>query len=72
MEHGNIARVLDFGEDGVRYFVVSEWVPDGSLNTWLQRETRDAARPERSLALELMRQAAEALSYAHRKGVVHG
>jgi eukaryotic-like serine/threonine-protein kinase len=72
LEHGNIARVLDFGEDGVRYFVVSEWVPDGSLNTWLQRETRDAARPERSLALELMRQAAEALSYAHRKGVVHG
>ncbi len=72
LQHASIARVLDFGEDGVRYFVVSEWVPDGSLNTWLQRETRDAARPERSAALELMRQAADALGYAHRKGVVHG
>ncbi len=72
LQHGNIARVLDFGEDGVRYFVVSEWVPDGSLNTWLQRETRDANRPERGVALELMRQAAEGLGYAHRKGVTHG
>ena len=72
LQHASVARVLDFGEDGVRYFVVSEWVSDGSLNTWLQRETRDSARPERSAALELMRQAADALGYAHRKGVVHG
>ena len=72
LEHASIAQVLDFGEDGVRYFVVSEWVTDGSLNTWLQQETRDSARPERSAALELMRQAAEALGYAHRKGVALG
>ncbi len=71
LQHPGIARVLDFGEDGVRYFVVSEWVADGSLNTWLQLQTREQAHPDRHTAVELMRQLAEALAYAHRKGAVH-
>ncbi len=69
--HPNIARVLDFGEDGVRYFVVSEWVADGSLNSWLQLQTREQGLPDRHTAVELMRQIAEGLAFAHRKGAVH-
>lgn len=52
--------------------MASEFVPDGSLNTWLQQETRDGKRPSLEIGLDLMRQAAEGLAYAHRKNVVHG
>jgi eukaryotic-like serine/threonine-protein kinase len=72
LEHVNIVKVIDFGEDHPHYFVVSEMVPDGSLNTWLQQETRDNRRPPLELGLDLMRQAAEGLAYAHRKAIVHG
>ncbi len=72
LEHANIVRVLDFGEDHPNYFVASELVADGSLNTWIQQETRDGQRPSLEIGLDLMRQAAEGLAFAHRKNVVHG
>jgi eukaryotic-like serine/threonine-protein kinase len=72
LEHSNIAKTLDFGEDHPNYFVASEFVADGSMTTWLQRETRDGARPPLEYGLDLMRQAAEGLAFAHRKNIIHG
>jgi hypothetical protein len=69
LRHPNIVEVFDFGEQAGRAYLVMELVPDGSLRTLLRR----AAQPGWSLALglELVRQAAEGLAYAHRQGMVH-
>ncbi len=72
LEHNHIARVLNYGEDQNFHYQVSEFVNDGSLSTWLQRQTRDGARPDLRMALDFMRQASDGLAFAHRKGVVHG
>jgi serine/threonine protein kinase len=72
LEHNHIARVLNYGEDQNFHYQVTEWVNDGSLSTWLQRQTRDGARPDLRMALDFMRQASDGLAFAHRKGVVHG
>ncbi len=72
LEHNHIARVLNYGEDQNYHYQVSEFVNDGSLSTWLQRQTRDGARPDLRMALDFMRQASDGLAFAHRKGVVHG
>ncbi len=72
LEHNHIARVLNYGEDQNFHYQVAEFVNDGSLSTWLQRQTRDGARPDLRMALDFMRQASDGLAFAHRKGVVHG
>lgn len=72
LEHNHIARVLNYGEDQNFHYQVSEFVNDGSLSTWLQRQTREGARPDLRMALDFMRQASDGLAFAHRKGVVHG
>ncbi len=72
LEHNHIARVLNYGEDQNFHYQVTEFVNDGSLSTWLQRQTRDGARPDLRMALDFMRQASDGLAFAHRKGVVHG
>ena len=72
LDHPHIARVLNYGEDNTHHYQATEFVPDGSLSTWLQRQTRDGARPDLRMALDFMRQASDGLAFAHRKGVVHG
>jgi serine/threonine protein kinase len=70
LSHPHIVEVFDFGEQGGRSYLIMELVPDGSLRTLLQRR---AAGQGWSLALgvELVRQSAEGLAYAHAQGMVH-
>jgi serine/threonine protein kinase len=72
LDHPHIAKVLNYGEDNTHHYQATEFVPDGSLSTWLQRQTRDGARPDLRMALDFMRQASDGLAFAHRKNVVHG
>lgn len=66
LEHPAIVRLYDVGQDqGQPYFVME--LVDGHtlLDAMLQRNLK------RKDAIDLLRQAAEALDYAHRAGVVH-
>jgi serine/threonine protein kinase/Tol biopolymer transport system component len=67
--HPNIVQVLDFGEQDGLLYLVMELVPDGSLRTLLRQS---AGQPlPLSIGLDLIRQAAEGLAYAHAHRMVH-
>jgi serine/threonine-protein kinase len=67
LHHPHLLPVYDSGDaDGSLYYVVP-YVEGGSLRDRLNRETR----LELLAALQLTREVAEALDYAHRRKVVH-
>ena len=67
LRHPNLLPLYDSGDaDGSLYYVVP-YVAGGSLRDRLDRELRLEPAP----ALQLAREAAEALDYAHRNNVIH-
>lgn len=71
LRHPHIVEVFDFDEHGGFAYLVMELITGGSLRTPLREGT--AADPDWSLGrgLDLIRQAADALAYAHALGMVH-
>jgi serine/threonine protein kinase len=70
LDHPNIVRLYDYGEQGQTLYLIMELLTDGSLRTMLRaRET--AVADSLGTALDLVRQAADALAYAHDRGMVH-
>ncbi len=69
LRHTNIVCVHDSGQDGEHYFIASAFIPGRTL--------ADAVHASQGRGLELreaaqiIRRIAEALAYAHRKGIVH-
>ncbi len=70
LAHPNIIEVYDFGEQAGQFYLVLELIISGSLRDLLQQARSTAAVPL-DLALDLARQAADALAYAHQQGMVH-
>jgi eukaryotic-like serine/threonine-protein kinase len=70
LDHPNIVKVYDFGEEHSLYYLVMELVPDGSLRTLLRRGAAGAP-PSLTMLLTLVHQAAEAIGYAQTQGMVH-
>src|SRR5438445_22618 len=68
LRHEHIVPVLDFGEEAEGYYLVEAFVDAEPLNRML-RERGPLAPAE---ALHVARQLADALAYAHERGVVHG
>jgi serine/threonine-protein kinase len=66
LQHPGIVRVYDAGEDQRRCYIVSELIQGETLR---QRMMREPLAIE--AAIELVRDVAEALDYAHGKGVIH-
>lgn len=66
LNHKNVAMVYDFGEVEGVYFMVMEYVEGRSL-----RELIQGGGPSLYVAIEIMLQVCDALSYAHQAGVVH-
>jgi len=67
LSHAHIVPIYDVGErDGVAYFVMAH-VAGGNLATLLAREPRQT--PEE--ARRIVGQIADALAYAHLRGVIH-
>ena len=66
LEHPNIVRLFDYGEEGGHFVSVMEFVPGESLATRVLR-----GRLETGLALDLATQMASALEAAHKLGIVH-
>lgn len=67
LNHPGIVRVYDFGrtDDGLCY-VVSQFIPDGDLAGLLKQQ-----RPNHEQSAELTMHVADALHYAHQRGLVH-
>ena len=67
LSHAHIVPIYDVGErDGVAYFVMAH-VAGGNLATLLAREPRQTADEVR----RIVGQIADALAYAHLRGVIH-
>jgi len=67
LTHPNVMRVFDWGESGDGPFLVLEHLAGGSLRDMLDQGTR--LSPSQALLVGL--EAARALDYAHRRGLVH-
>ena len=67
LRHPNILRVYDWGEDGGSPYLVMEFLEGGSLRSLLDRG--QLLSPAQAAAVG--RDAARALDYAHRRGLVH-
>lgn len=65
LNHPNITQVYDFGEDNDLAYIVMEYVTGGTLH---DRLDRPLDVPE---VLDFISPVAEALSYAHAKGIIH-
>lgn len=70
LDHPNIVRVHNAGEDGDRSFLVMDLLNE-DLGRWITKQAAES--PGRPLAevREILEQLLEALAYAHAKGVVH-
>src|SRR5512142_3410478 len=70
LRHPNVVEIHDFGEYNGRFYLAMELVADGSLLTLMRGQARRGEQRAFSLAvgLDLVRQAALGLDYAHRRG----
>ncbi|HEX2952113.1 MAG TPA: serine/threonine-protein kinase [Armatimonadota bacterium] len=67
LDHPNIVRVFDVGEDAGTLYFVMQLVEGTTLRAELQRKGRYTFDE----ALPILRQVAEALDYSHEQGIVH-
>ena len=67
LEHPNIVRVTDFGEERGMYYIVMEMLSGPDLNHLIRQEKRISL----SNTVSLLRGIADALDYAHINGLVH-
>jgi Protein kinase domain/Calx-beta domain len=68
LSHPNIVRVTEFHDDPLHCFIAMELI-EGRLLSSLIRDWTMLAPP---LTQKILRDCAQALTYAHRHGVVHG
>lgn len=65
--HPNILGLIDFDVDGEMYYMVMEYIPGGTLRSYLNTQQRLPIEE----ALRITAQLADALSYAHQQGMIH-
>jgi len=67
LQHSHIGRVIDFDVEADVYYMVMDYIQGGTLDEYLQRKgtlpTDEAVR----ITLQL----ADALAYAHQRGMIH-
>lgn len=68
LDHPNIVPVLEAGTDGLLPYIASAYYPGEALSAWLKERT-DPVPPQQAAAL--IKQLAEAVDHAHRRGVLH-
>jgi serine/threonine protein kinase len=67
LQHPNIIAVYDVGQDGNNYYFVMAYLPGPSLKQLITQRGRFAAVD----AVRVLRQLADALDYAHGRGLIH-
>jgi eukaryotic-like serine/threonine-protein kinase len=69
LRHPNIVPVYDSGRDGNVLYIASAFIPGQSLDATLAEQHGQGLEPTQ--AASIVRKLADALAYAHAKGVVH-
>jgi serine/threonine-protein kinase len=67
LNHPNVLRVYDWGEEGGEPYLVLEYLAGGSLRQIY--DTRELLTPEQAVRIGI--EACAGLDYAHRRGLVH-
>jgi len=67
LEHPNIVRVVDYGDENGAYYIVMELLSGPDLNNLLKQEKQISLLD----TVSLLRSVADALDYAHQHGLVH-
>ncbi|HNB93215.1 MAG TPA: serine/threonine-protein kinase [Saprospiraceae bacterium] len=67
LQHPNIVRIFDSGEQNGRYYMVMEYLPGRDLDQLIKNNGKLSL----TQALPLIQQIASALDYAHAQGFVH-
>ena len=74
LEHPHILPLYDYGEVGVDGFILTYIVmplrQEGSLATWIRKRSKSGILPIQEVA-HFVRQAADALQYAHDHHIIH-
>ncbi len=68
-DHPHIVTVFDIADEGGKPFIVSQYMPGGSLEDLL--DEADEHRLEVDRALEIADQIAQGLQHAHGRGIIH-
>ncbi len=71
LDQPSIVQIYDFGASDIGLFIAMEYIDGGSLREHLQRLQRVNKFLPFNQSLQIGIQIAEALDYAHEKGVVH-
>jgi serine/threonine-protein kinase len=67
LQHPNIVRVFDFGEEHGTHYMALEYIHGQDLSEYLRQHKRLSL----AQALPLLQQIASALDYAHQQGLIH-
>ena len=67
----NIIQVYDFNHDGNTYFIVFEFIPGESLQSYLKRLNETDRLMPYPEAIDTVAKVADALEYAHEQGLIH-
>jgi len=71
LNHANIIKVYDFDAVGERSYIVMEYLSEGSLKEKLEEAARKGERISLTEAIQIVLQIANALAYAHSRGMIH-
>jgi len=79
LQHPNIVKIHEVGQQDGRYFFTMEYLEGGNLRDHVDKQQKAAAERGAPLSpgvavkevLALMRQVCEAIHYAHENGVIH-
>lgn len=71
LDHPNIVRVLSFDNIDDTLFLVMELLSGGNLRHYIKRLNESARFVDYPEAIEIVRQLANALDYAHQQGMIH-
>jgi tetratricopeptide (TPR) repeat protein len=65
LEHPNIVKVFDFGDEDRTPYIVMEFVPGEDLSTWLEKS------PDLGAITHVFAEVADALFRVHAEGLIH-
>ena len=71
LDHPSIVRIFDFGESDELAYVVMEYIGGGNLRSHLRRLQSQGRFLPSEQSLQIGYQIADALHYAHARGLVH-
>jgi serine/threonine protein kinase len=67
LDHPNVVTVYDVGQDGIRHYIVMEYVDGQDLKSWIRRKGRLDVQE----ALDLAIQICAGVGHAHKAGIIH-